>query len=354
MACERPPRPLLQVWLRAIFLMSRPPLLSRRGFCPFRNGGATVSTLDDLFGAHKGMLWGLSYRLTGCAADADDVVQDAFVRAIHRTTPINDASWTPWLVRVTTNLAIDVLRRRRRQTYAGPWLPSPIETDRHPESPMLKTRDGPEARYQLIESISFAFLLALEALTPRQRAVLLLRDVFDYSAREVGVVLDVSEENVRIMLHRARRAMRDYDRTKRTATPAHRKQTQQLLTQFVRCLTEQDVAGLEALLADSVRTITDGGGEFTALHQPMVGREEVMHLHLRVAKRRAAGARIELRQINGEPAVLIEYASAEAKQAPRILMRCELDPRGLIMELHTILATRKLTDIHFARNDSSA
>jgi RNA polymerase sigma-70 factor (ECF subfamily) len=311
--------------------------------------GDTASTRDDLFSAHKGMLWGLSYRLTGCAADADDIVQEAFVRAIHRTTSLNDESWTPWLVRVTTNLAIDVLRRRRRQAYSGPWLPSPIETERHSELTMSKAAGGPEARYQLVESISFAFLLALEALTPRQRAVLLLRDMFDYSARQVGAVLNASEESVRITLHRARRTMRDYDRTKRVSTSAHQKETERLLSQFVRCLVEQDVAGVEALLAESVRTITDGGGEFTALHGPMVGREEVMQLHLRVAKRRAAGARIELRQINGEPALLIEYASAEAKQAPRALMRCELDSSGRIVELHTILATRKLTDIDFER-----
>jgi len=203
-----------------------------------------------------------------------------------------------------------------------------------------------------MESISFAFLLALEALTPRQRAVLLLRDVFDYSAREVGAVLAVSEENVRITLHRARRAMRDYDRVKTASRRALQKETQQVLTRFVRCLIDQDVAGVESLLAESVRTITDGGGEFTGLHQLLIGREKVMQLYLSVAKRRAGGARTELRSINGEPAVLIEYAHAEAKQAPRAVMRCQLDQHGLIVELHTIFATRKLTDVHFARNES--
>jgi RNA polymerase sigma-70 factor, ECF subfamily len=319
-----------------------------------KNEASGLSTLDDLFSAHKRMLWGLGYRLTGCAADADDIVQETFVRALHRRSPLDDASWAFWLVRVTTNLAIDVLRRRRRQTYTGPWLPSPIESGRYDDVPVPKAVGGPEARYQLIESISFAFLLALEALTPRQRAVLLLRDVFDYSAREVGTVLAVSEENVRITLHRARRAMRDYDGAKNASRSTLQKETQQVLTQFVRCLMDQDVAGIESLLAESVRTITDGGGEFTALHEPMIGRDKVMQLYLSVAKRRAAGARIELRSINGEPAVFIEYAHAEAKQAPRALIRCELDEDGLIVELHTVLATRKLTDVHFARNDSSA
>lgn len=317
-----------------------------------KNGVGMPSTLHDLFDAHKRMLWGLAYRLTGCAADADDIVQDTFVRAINRGCSPNDGSWAPWLVRVATNLAIDVLRRRRRQTYTGPWLPSPIETEPYDEPQTLKSASGPEMRYQLMESISFAFLLALEVLTPRQRAVLLLRDVFDYSAREVGAVLTVSEENVRITLHRARRAMRDYDRAKTASPRALQKETQQVLTRFVRCLIDQDVAGVESLLAESVRTITDGGGEFTGLHQLLIGRERVMQLYLSVAKRRAGGARTELRCINGEPAVLIEYAHAEAKQAPRAVMRCQLDQHGLIVELHTIFATRKLTDVHFARNES--
>lgn len=313
-----------------------------------KTAAATASTLDELFGAHKGMLWGLSYRLTGCAADADDIVQDTFVRAIRRDAPPNDASWAPWLVRVTTNLAIDVLRRRRRQSYAGSWLPSPVETARDDHQALMsKAGDEPESRYQLTESISYAFLLALEALTPRQRAVLLLRDVFDYSAREAGAVLDVSEESVRITLHRARHAMRDYDRKKTESPRALPKEAQALLTRFVRCLVEQDIAGVEALLAESVRTITDGGGEFTALHEPMIGREKVMHLHLNVAKRRGTGVRVELRYVNGEPAVLIRYAAAEGKQAPRAVMRCELDSSGRIVELHTILATRKLTAVHF-------
>jgi RNA polymerase sigma-70 factor (ECF subfamily) len=303
------------------------------------------ANLDALFRTHERMLWGLSYRLTGCAADADDIVQDAFTRALERRAPTDAASWRPWLVRVATNLAIDALRRRRRQPYAGAWLPSPIETDVEDEP--ASHEPAPEGRYELLESVSFAFLLALEALTPRQRAVLLLRDVFDYSAREVGAVLEMSEENVRITHHRARRSMREYDRSRSHPTRAVQEETQRALVEFVRCLISQDVAGVEALLAESVRTVTDGGGEFTALHAPMVGRAKVMHLHLTVAQRRGPGARVTMRQINGLPAVLIEYASAERKQAPRAVLRCELGPDGRIVELHTILASRKLTAVRF-------
>jgi len=155
-----------------------------------KNGVGMPSTLHDLFDAHKRMLWGLAYRLTGCAADADDIVQDTFVRAINRGCSPNDGSWAPWLVRVATNLAIDVLRRRR-QTYTGPWLPSPIETGPYDEPQKSKSASGPEMRYQLMESISFAFLLALEVLPPRQRAVLLLRDVFDHTIFATRKLTDV-------------------------------------------------------------------------------------------------------------------------------------------------------------------
>jgi RNA polymerase sigma-70 factor (ECF subfamily) len=161
-------------------------------------------TVDAAFQEHRGLLWHLCYRMTGIAADADDLVQETFLRAIERPPPRTDMALRPWLVRVALNLARDLLRRRRRRReYTGPWLPSPIETgepgadaadDRvlpafEPSLPGLGSTEG---RYDLVESVTFAFLLALEALTPQQRAVLLLRDVFDYSVRETAEALAVS------------------------------------------------------------------------------------------------------------------------------------------------------------------
>jgi RNA polymerase sigma-70 factor (ECF subfamily) len=189
--------------------------------------------------------------------------------------------------------------------------------------------------------------MALDALTPRQRAVLLLRDVFDYSARATAELLTLSEENVRITHLRARRAMRDYDRNRCQPTSALQEQTRQVLGQFIRCLVTQDVDGAASLLAASARAVTDGGSEYTALHRPLVGRNPVLTLHMRVAQRRGAGARVEFRSINGLPAVIIEYASAIKRQAPRAVLRCELDSTGHIRELHTILASRKLTAVRF-------
>jgi RNA polymerase sigma-70 factor (ECF subfamily) len=304
--------------------------------------------LEDLFRTHERRLWGICYRLTGCAADADDLVQETFVRAAERCYPVGDPSWRPWLVRVAVNLGVDLLRRRKRRGYEGSWLPSPIEIEADAE----ELGGNPAARYERLESISFAFLLTLEALTPKQRAVLLLRDVLDYSGNEVGAVLDMSEENVRITHHRARRAMRAYDQERCRPNAVLQERTNAALEQLLRCLLSQDAAGLESLLVDSVRTLADGGGEYTALHGPLEGRAKVALLHLRVARRRAPGSRIELRVVNGLPALVIRYASAVRRQAPRAVLRCDVGADGRIVALHTVLASRKLTAIRFPASGS--
>jgi RNA polymerase sigma-70 factor (ECF subfamily) len=303
-----------------------------------------TNDLSELFRAHERAVWGLAYRMTGCAADADDVVQETFTRALEGRHAVEGPAWKPWLMRVAVNLGIDMLRRRRRQAYVGAWLPSPIETEAEPST---GETESPEARYSRLESVSFAFLLALEALSPRQRAVLLLRDVFDYSGREVGDMLSMSEANVRITHHRARRVMQAYDGARRVPTRALQERTATALAEFLRCLTTQDVGGIQALLADGVRTLTDGGGEFNALHGPLVGAARVATLHLRVARRRSPGARTRLRLINGLPALVIEYALTERRQAPRAVLRCEVDAAGRITEVHVIMATRKLTAVRF-------
>src|SRR5687768_14484375 len=130
---------------------------------------------------HRKLLWSICYRMTGVAADADEIVQETFARALEEK-PSTDRDVRPWLVKVAVNLCRDALRRRRRQPYVGPWLPSPADLTEEAapslsdESPPL----DPLARYELAETGSYAFLLAAEALTPTQRAVILLSDVLDY------------------------------------------------------------------------------------------------------------------------------------------------------------------------------
>jgi RNA polymerase sigma-70 factor, ECF subfamily len=301
--------------------------------------------LAALFRAQQRRVWGLAYRLTGSAEDADDVVQEAFARLVAQPaqSPIEEPG--PWLARVATNLGIDALRRRRRRAYVGPWLPSPIET---PEADWIDAQPSedpdPEARYGLVESATYAFLIALEALGPRQRAVLLLRDVLGSSARETADIVGTSEGSVRVLHLRARRALEEYDKVRCIPTSELRERHRTALQRFLDCLLAQDAGGLEAILAESVQTVTDAAGEYTALATPLAGRARVARLYLMAAlHRQAGGTRTEIRLVNGLPAVLITLGQPVRRQAPRTLLRCELDERDRIRMVHAILAPRKLT-----------
>ena len=306
-----------------------------------------AARLAALFRAQRGRLWGLAYRLTGTAEDADDVVQEAFVRLVEQPpeSPLEDSG--PWLARVATNLGIDALRRRRRRAYAGPWLPSPVETDEaDPLDVQPSGSPDPEARYGLAESASYAFLLALEALTPRQRAVLLLRDVLGSSARETADLVGASEGSVRVLHLRARRALEAYDEARCIPTPELRERHRAVLQRFLDCLLAQDTRGLEAILAESVHTVTDAAGEYTALATPLAGRARVARLYLMAAlHRQAGGTRTEIRLVNGLPAAWITLERPVRRQAPRTLLRCELDDAGRIRLVHAILAPRKLAGL---------
>lgn len=311
------------------------------------------ASLEEVFQAQRSFLWALCYRLTGSAADADDLVQETFVRAIERPPARTDQPWRPWLVRVAINLGRDSLRRRRRRRYVGPWLPSPIETSQEEPSPAYElTADSgftTEGRYELLESVSFAFLLALEALTPQQRAVLLLRDVFDYSVDDTAAALAISVANVKTTHHRARRAMEEYDRQRCRPTRELQDRTREVLGRFMAAIVSRNVESIEDLLAEDVRTLNDGGGEYLAALNPVVGRGRVARLYLGLTKKQVAGGSFGVRDLNGLPACLIEFRSARPREAPRFIVRCDIDGDDRIRELHVVLAPRKLTAVRFGQ-----
>ena len=302
---------------------------------------AASLSLEDLYLDHRRFLWSLSYRMTGSASDAEDVVQDTFVRVLERPPRRTDEPLRPWLVKVALNLSRDVLRRRRRRDYVGPWLPSPIETDSEPPSHEPSSVDG---RYDLLESVSFAFLVALEALTPTQRAVLLLRDVFDYSVKETADALDISEANAKTTHHRARRTLDAYDRSRQIPTAERQQASAAALRQFLHALERHDVASIETLLADDVRTTTDGGGEFRSALKTIVGRDKVTRFYLAVAVN-AAGAKVRMPALNGVLSIVVDIASPAPGIAPRFTLTAELNAEGKIAHLYVVSATRKLTAI---------
>jgi RNA polymerase sigma-70 factor, ECF subfamily len=301
---------------------------------------ADAFAVEALYQEHRPFLWSLCYRMTGSAADAEDVVQDTFVRAIERPPGRTDEPLRPWLVKVALNLARDLLRRRRRREYVGPWLPSPIETADPPSHEPASL----EGRYDLLESVSFAFLVALETLTPSARAVLLLRDVFDYSVKETASALDLSEANVKTTHHRARRAMASYEADRQIPTAARQHSTQKALMQFLHALEQHDVGAIEALLAEDVRTTTDGGGQFRSALRMIVGREKVMRFYLAVAVNAADGA-LRMAALNGVPSAVVDIPSPPAGIASRFTLTIELNRDGKIAHLYVVSATQKLLAI---------
>jgi RNA polymerase sigma-70 factor (ECF subfamily) len=303
---------------------------------------------EALFRAQSRGLWGMAYRLTGSAEDADDDVQESFARLL-ASPPMRGQPPRAWLVRVATNLCIDALRRRRRRAYTGAWLPAPAEEPADGWGECLASAaPDPEARYGLLESASYAFLVALEGLGPRQRAVLLLRDALGYSASEVAGALGTSEGNVRVIHLRARRAMERYDRTRVPSIAELGARQRSALERFLGSLVAQDARGLEAILREDVEATTDGGGAFTALHASLRGRSRVAKFFLRAAlERRERGVNAEIRVVNGLPALLIRVGHPVRRQAPRTLIRCDVDDAGGIRGIHAILAPRKLAAVRF-------
>jgi len=301
-----------------------------------------VTAYADLFREHAKHVWGLCYRMTGSASDADDLVQETFARAMAHPPARTDEPWRPWLVRVAVNLARDQLRRRKRAPYTGPWLPSPIETD-----DAAAPDEDVERRYGMLESVSFAFLIAVEALTPRQRAVLLLRDVLEYSVQETATALDLSEANVKTTHHRARAAMEAYDAARSVPTRDLQEKTREALQRFAASLATGDAAAVEAMLAASARTLNDGGGEFRAALKPVVGADKVARFHLGLMKKfyGGGGQRFAFRMLNGLPAIVVDVETARERLAPRSVIRCDLDGSGLIRDVHTVLATQKLVAV---------
>ncbi|MEW6776908.1 MAG: sigma-70 family RNA polymerase sigma factor [Bdellovibrionota bacterium] len=300
-------------------------------------------SLEKAFAAEKKNLWGLCYRMTGSTADADDLVQETFRRAIERPPRDQTLPWRPWLARVATNLSLDHLRARRRRKYPGVWLPAPLET---PEE-MFPMESSSAEKYDLLESVTFAFLLALERLTPRQRAVLLLRDVFDYSVKETADALQISEDNVKTTHLRARQAMKEYEKNRSRPVKASKEQTRKALEKLMLSLGRRDVAAIEELLAADASFCSDGGGEFPAASRAVHGARKVVRVLLAFSPPGADIARFEIRSLNGFPALVFSRSTAPEKWAKKYVFRLDLDSEGKIRDIYSVTASRKLKAVRF-------
>jgi RNA polymerase sigma-70 factor (ECF subfamily) len=289
----------------------------------------------------------LCYRMTGSASDAEDLVQEAFVRALESPPPDVSSSLRPWLVRVAMNLARDHLRRRKRRGYHGVWLPAPLETDADVHGEPVSPGPTPEARYTIMESASFAFLVALEALTPSQRAVLLLRDTFDYSGLETAEALGLSEENVRITLHRARKRMRGYDEDRPAFGAEARASATDLLQRFFGLLAARDLTGAAALLSDDVQALSDGGGVQPTARAPLTGTARVAKFFGKLTTKSSSELTVELRSVNGSPALVGHDPKAGKPAAAYFVILLDLDGAGRIHRIYSVVAPDKLRGVRF-------
>jgi RNA polymerase sigma-70 factor (TIGR02957 family) len=239
----------------------------------------------------------IAYRMLGSVAEAEDVVQEALLR-VHRVLERGERIESPrsYAATVTTRLAIDELRsaRSRRERYVGEWLPEPILTD---------GRDDPARQAEMADSLSLAMLVLLETLSPEQRAVLLLRDVFDYGYDEIARIVGKNEDNVRQLASRARAHVEQG----RPRFQTSREQRDKLADRFFAAVQDGDLAGLESLLAHDVVLTGDGGGKVPALARPLSGRGRVARALLGWVRigARIPGASIRPVEVNGTPGALL-------------------------------------------------
>ncbi len=247
----------------------------------------------DLFERERARLQRLAYRMLGSVSEAEDVVQDAWLR----WDRAGEAAENPqaWLMQTVTRLCLDRLKsaRARRETYVGPWLPEPL-IEEMPEDPVERAED-----------VSVAFLLALERLSPLERAVFLLHDVFDQDYADIARQLGRGEPAVRQLAARARSHVKDG----RPRFTVSQEKTMQLAAAFMAAAVGNDTGRLSSLLAEDAVLISDGGGKRPAALRPMVGRDDVMSLISGIINTHGAFARpLAMRPalINGVPGVVME------------------------------------------------
>jgi RNA polymerase sigma-70 factor (TIGR02957 family) len=282
--------------------------------------------LDEL----RPVAFAIAYRMLGSVSEAEDVVQEALLR-VHRALDAGERIASPraFVATVSTRLAINELRsaRARREHYVGEWLPEPIITD---------STDDPARHAEMADSLSLAMLVLLESLSPEQRAVLLLHDVFDYGYPDIAAILDKSDDNVRQLATRARRHVEQ----RRPRFQTTREQRDELARRFFRAAEQGDLGGLEALLASDVELTGDGGGKVPALERSLRGRNRVARTLINSVVARLPEVSLRLAEVNGGPGALY----LDAQQRLIGVMALDIDG-GQITSISSIVNPDKLAHL---------
>lgn len=246
----------------------------------------------EAFATHRSYLFAVAYRMLASAADAEDVLQEAYLRWC--AEPRSDVREPrAFLTRIVVRLCLDELKsaRAQRETYVGEWLPEPV----------VVATDEPAAAAELADSLSLAFLVVLEELAPVERAAFLLHDVFDYGYPEIAQMLDRQEPACRQLVSRARTRVG----SRHHRFDADREQGKALAEQFVTACVTGDIATLMALVAEDVVVWTDGGGVARAARNPIYGASKSARFLVAVAQQTPPGAAVDFALVNGQPGVLI-------------------------------------------------
>lgn len=281
---------------------------------------------SELYGELRPRAFAIAYRMLGSVSEAEDVVQEAFLR-MHQTLQRDEEITSPraYIATLVTRLAIDQLRsaRARRERYVGEWLPEPVVTD-----------PSPAEHAETADSLSLAFLVLLESLSPRQRAAFLLREVFDYPYAEVAEIVGTDVDSTRHLVARAR----DNIKKHRPRYYASRRQREELAQRFFAAAEQGDLPALESLLTQDVALHSDGGGKVPALARPVNGRERVARtLSNGMSAFHRFGLHLQVTTVNGQPGAIL----FDAQDRLAVVIGLDIID-GQIQAIHSIANPDKL------------
>lgn len=277
----------------------------------------------EIFEKNRGRLESIAYGMLGSVMEAEDIVQDAYLRWAE--VDITEIESPPaFLTTVTSRLAIDRLRsaQKRRERYVGPWLPEPIVSAFEPDPADVVVESS---------ALSMAAMAALERLNPVERAVLLLRDVFDLDYSEIANIVDKSPENVRQIARRARDRAGDLQRA-----PVQSEVESQLISRYMEAIGKGDLEKLSQIFAEDVLLVSDGGGKARAARHPLHGAHRVARHLIGVSPQAPDGMEVRIVRVNGEPSVMgvfegqaIGIVTFEIREGLVIAVRASLNPEKL-------------------------
>jgi DNA-directed RNA polymerase specialized sigma24 family protein len=297
----------------------------------------------DTLSRYRRFLWDFAYRATGTIADADSVLRECYPRAARHPSLDHESEARQFLTSGAPRVALEAFGQRKRRQYVGCWLPAPIETGNAASpGPRPTLTAGP--RFDIVESASMAFLIALEGLEARERILFVMCDALAFTVQDTAVALELTSATARTALQSARRKMLQYEGTHVPPTAEIQAHVASVLQEFLSHLQGYNLPALERTLTPDARAVFDSGGEFVAPSGRVSGSETVARLLARFAER-SGPINFSFRMLNGLPAAL-GHAKGRPRWAKYFVLRVEIS-EGRVAAIHTILATPKLTAIRF-------